>query len=408
MTKSFVAASALILRDARALDLDEPIECYVPDLASLSPPTSDSPAVTPRSLLTMSSGLSTDDPWADRCLDFSRSQVDGLFARGATFAHPPGVAYEYSNLGWVMLGRAVSNLAGIPAQRFVQENLLAPLGLDNTSWRIPSVPAMAGHRLRGDEAVLESPPLEDGDFAPMAGLWSTALDVSRWMSFFLDAFPARDDPEDAPLRRSSRREMQQVHRLETVAACAESGSLSASGYGFGLRVEADHRFGQIVGHPGGLPGFGCYMRWLPNRGAGVVALANRTYAPMTEPTLKALAVLDDLGLIDAPPAPISPHLVEARDRLVAILNEWKTDGHEEVFAPNVFLDADEDARRREARGLREELGTLQAGDLEAQNTARGSFRLHGEHGSARVHLLLTPEVPPRIQRYEIQRGSEPN
>ncbi|MDQ3866943.1 MAG: beta-lactamase family protein [Actinomycetota bacterium] len=406
MTKSFVAAAALILRDAGAFDLDEPIDRYVPDLESLSPPTTDSPAVTVRSLLTMSSGLPTDDPWADRCLDFSRSEVDALFARGATFAYAPGVAYEYSNFGWVMLGRAVSNVTGVPAQRFVEESLLAPLGLRDTSWSARSVPAMVGHHLRGDEPVLESRPLDDGDFAPMAGLWSTAIDVSRWMSFFLDAFPARDDPEDAPLRRSSRREMQQLHRLKTVEANAETGRLSASGYGFGLVVEADLRFGQIVGHPGGLPGFGCYMRWLPDRGAGVVALANRTYAPVAEPTLEALAVLDDLGVIDAQPAPPSTHLVEARDHLVAILNEWNADSVETLFAPNVFLDASDDARRREAKALREEFGALRAGDLEAQNATCGSFRLHGERGSASVHLLLTPEVPPRIQRYEIRRGSE--
>ena len=48
----------------------------------------------------------------------------------------------------------------------------------------------------------------------MGGVFSSVRDLARWVAGFLDAFPARDDPEgDHPLRRASRREMQQGHRL---------------------------------------------------------------------------------------------------------------------------------------------------------------------------------------------------
>ena len=67
----------------------------------------------------------------------------------------------------------------------------------------------------------------------------------------------------------------------------------------GLMVTHDLRFGHIVGHPGGLPGFGSFMRWLPDRGVGVVALGNVTYAPMDPATLELLEVLDDLGALAA-------------------------------------------------------------------------------------------------------------
>lgn len=402
LTKSFVATAVLMLRDRGSIALDEPIGSYVPELRSLSPPAGDSPPVTPRSLLTMSSGLPTDDPWGDRCMDYSRARVDELFARGASFARPPGVAYEYSNYGWVMLGRAVTNVTGAPVQRFLSESILTPLGLSNTTWDVPTAPSMTGHRLRGHELVPGDRPLADGDFAPMAGLWSTAVDLSHWMCFFLDAFPPRSDPDDAPLSRSSRREMQQLSRLAGIETSADTGRVTASGYGFGLVVEADRRFGHIVGHAGGLPGYGSYMRWLPDRGAGVAALANRTYAPMAEPTLEALAILDDLGLVDAPPGAVSAFLVDARDRLVAHLDHWQG-ADERLFAPNVFLDSDWEARRREAIALRGELGTLRAGEIEAESATRGRFRVDGEHGSAWIDVLLTPEVPPRIQRYVIRR-----
>ena len=50
------------------------------------------------------------------------------------------------------------------------------------------------------------------------------------------------------------------------------------GYGYGLRISADCRFDHVVGHGGGLPGFGSYMAWLPEHGVGMFAMANLTYA----------------------------------------------------------------------------------------------------------------------------------
>ena len=66
MTKSFTAATILGLRDEGRLSLDDPIARHVPEVAGLHGPTADSPPITVRHLLTMSSGLGTDDPWGDR------------------------------------------------------------------------------------------------------------------------------------------------------------------------------------------------------------------------------------------------------------------------------------------------------------------------------------------------------
>ena len=66
MTKSFTAATILGLRDEGLLSLDDPIARHVPELAGLHGPTADAPPITIRHLLTMASGLATDDPWGDR------------------------------------------------------------------------------------------------------------------------------------------------------------------------------------------------------------------------------------------------------------------------------------------------------------------------------------------------------
>jgi CubicO group peptidase (beta-lactamase class C family) len=52
----------------------------------------------------------------------------------------PGTGYGYSNSGYVLLGRIVEEVTGMPYQRYVEENVLAPLGLDDTTpgWRAPT------------------------------------------------------------------------------------------------------------------------------------------------------------------------------------------------------------------------------------------------------------------------------
>ena len=86
MTKSFTAAAVLHARDAGRLRLDDLVEKYVPEVAEWTMPTADSPLVTIRQLLTMSAGLATDDPWADRHMDISQPDFRALIAQGMTFA----------------------------------------------------------------------------------------------------------------------------------------------------------------------------------------------------------------------------------------------------------------------------------------------------------------------------------
>lgn len=404
MTKSFVAAALLLLRDEGRLRLDDAAIDHVPELASLELPTDDSPPITIRGLMSMSAGLPEDDAWADRLLDLPARGVDAVFRGGASFAHSPGIAYEYSNLGWVMLGRVVTNTAGVPVQALVTDKILRPLGLNDTSWAKPSgKQSLVGHRWQDDAWSEECAPLEDGDFAPMAGLWSTAEDLVRWMSFLADAFPPRDGEEDAPLSRSSRREMQQVHRARLSEYESSSKRLTAGGYGFGLVVTHDLRFGHIVGHPGGLPGFGSYMRWVPDRGAGVVALANSTYAPMDPATLEALEILDDLGAVPpTSPLPSSPGLLAARDGMLRLINGWDDAVAENLFATNVFLDEDRDRRRAHLSAVHETCGVLLPADETVLSSTRATFLLRGERQDATLSLMLSPEVPPRVEWYSVE------
>ena len=77
-----------------------------------------------------------------------------------------------------------------------------------------------------------------------------------------------------------------VPRAAVPARCRRRPCHPASAYGYGLVDAADATLGRRLHHPGGLPGYGSHMLFLPERGIGVFAFANRTYAPMSRLTLR--------------------------------------------------------------------------------------------------------------------------
>ena len=141
MTKSFTAMAILKLRDEGKLSLDDPAERYVPELKSLA--LSDdrlSPDHHP-ALLTHSEGFPEDNPWGDQQLAGSEEQFSRMLRGGIPFSNAPGIAYEYSNYGFAILGRIVSRVSGMPYDEYVARNILQPLGMTSTTLHPSRVPA---------------------------------------------------------------------------------------------------------------------------------------------------------------------------------------------------------------------------------------------------------------------------
>jgi CubicO group peptidase (beta-lactamase class C family) len=283
MTKSFTALCILKLRDEGKLSLEDPAERYVPELAGLKYPTADSPKLTIRHLLTHSTGFPEDNPWGDQQLAATDAEFSAMMKGGIPFSNPPGIAYEYSNYGFAILGRIVSRVSGVPYASYVQANILKPLGLSATTLEPKSVAANRlahGYRWE-DNQWKEEPPLPDGAFGSMGGMVTSTRDLARYVGFLMSAWPPRDGADPGPVRRSSLREMQQPWRARPATVSGGTGNAPvalsnlAYGYGLGIRQTCDYR--QIVSHSGGLPGFGSQMRWLVDEGIGLIAMGNLTY-----------------------------------------------------------------------------------------------------------------------------------
>ena len=138
MTKSFTASALLLLRDEGMLALDDEAARVRARAGQARAPTADAPPITVRMLLTMAAGFPTDDPWGDRQQGLPLEDFARLLEGGLSFAWSPGVAFEYSNLGYALLGRVVAAAAGQDYRDVVHERLLVPLGMASTCSRRPS------------------------------------------------------------------------------------------------------------------------------------------------------------------------------------------------------------------------------------------------------------------------------
>jgi CubicO group peptidase (beta-lactamase class C family) len=408
MTKSFTAMSILKLRDEGKLSLDDLAEKYVPELRGLRYPTTDSPRIRVRDLMSHAAGFPEDNPWGDQQLAATEEQLTAMLRQGIPFSNPPETAYEYSNYGFAILGRIVTRVSGKPYQEYVQEAILRPLGMMSTTLE-PSAVAKDklafGYRWEDNTWKLE-PPLPHGAFGSMGGMLTSVADLSKYVGTFLSAWPPRDGAETGPVRRSSLREMQQIWRSRPASVTRTASgapNLNTGGYGFGLGISQNCDYAHIVAHSGGLPGYGSLMRWLPEYGVGIVAFGNVTYTGWGGVIANAFELLAKTGGLEKRVPQPSPALITARDAVSSLIIRWDAAQADRVAAMNLFLDRSQDRRQKEIEELKARVGVCSAPSAfeNVENALRGSWLMKCERGDLRVAITLAPTIPPGVQFLEV-------
>lgn len=403
MTKSFTAMALLKLRDEGKLSLQDPVSKYLPDLAGLVYPASDALPATIFNLLTMTAGFPEDNPWADRQLADSETEFLDFIRAGVAFSTVPSSGFEYSNLGYAILGQVITKVAGMPFQQYITENILAPLGMADTHWEYEGLPAgklALGYRWE-DEQWKPEPMLHDGVYGAMGGLITSIDDFGKYLSFLLAAWPPRNGAETGPVRRSSVREMQRLYEPRLNAEAKDKDGAPCPlvvGYGYGLGVVKDCKGRTRVAHSGGLPGFGSNHVFLPDYGIGVISFANRTYAPAGAADVEVLNLLVEKAGLQPRELPVSDILAARREQVVQLLQTWDASLGADFLAENFYLDFSRERRQKELAELMEKTGKIVSiGPLAAQNQLRGTFAIHCEKGDLGAFFSLSPEVDPRVQ-----------
>ncbi len=414
MSKSFTCMAILKLRDEGKLDLDDPAYLYIPVLKNLKYPTADSPPITIRHLMTHGAGFPEDNPWGDRQLADNDKELMEFIGKQISFSNPPGIAYEYSNLGFALQGKIITKVSGMPYQEYIKKNILEPLGMKTTTYEYGDVdPDKLAHGYRwlnnkwNEEALLHD--TKDGSWGAMGSIITSIDEFANYMAFHLSAWPPNNTMDDGPIKRSSVREMHHPwrwngfnlnYKFPDGRNCAVT---TAYAYGLGWMNDCEGR--TYISHSGGLPGFGSNWCIMPDYGIGIVSFANRTYAPMRVVNIRLLDTLIKLAQLQPRQLPASKILEQRKTELLKILPDWKSAEQSGLFAENFFPDYPIDSLRKEAQQLFAKAGKIIAvKEVKAENQLRGSFILEGEHANLEVYFTLSPENPPLIQEYHIKES----
>ena len=409
MTKSFTAMAILKLRDEGKIKLDDLVYLYIPEMKGQEYLTTDAAEITIRNLLTHGAGFPEDNPWGDRQLAKTDDELIAMIKKGISFSNNPGLKYEYSNMGFAMLGYIIKKVSGLSYETYITKNILEPLGMTHTYWEYSKVPANElahGYRWLNGQWV-EQPLLHDGTYGAMGGMITSIEDFGKYVSLHLSAWPPRNDEEKGPIKRSSLREMQFPWNLSILNAQYKYPGGRAcpivSAYGYGLRWIKDCEGRIDIGHSGGLPGFGSNWKILPDYGIGIICFSNLTYAPASLINTQVLDTLIAMAKLQPHRLPASAILNQRKNELIHLLPEWKNPEETHIFAENFFLDYFPDSLRKEAVSIFNKAGKIiHVEELLPENNLRGSFIMEGEKSDIEINFTMTPENPPLIQEYHIK------
>jgi CubicO group peptidase (beta-lactamase class C family) len=406
MSKSVTAMAIIKLRDEGKLKLDDPVSNYIPELKNQAL-TKDAASITIRELLTHSSGLPEDNPWGDRQLADTDEELIELFKKQISFSNVNGTEYEYSNVGFATLGLIIKKVTGLPYSEYINQHFFKRLGMQ-AAWEYTKVPAdqlAKGYRYVNNN-FKEEALLHDGIYGAMGGLITSVESFSKYMALHQQAWPARNEPENIIINRSSIREMHQPWRFASMNPYFNYGNGIAcpavSAYGYGLNIFRDCNNKVYVGHSGGLPGFGSNWRIMPEYGIGVVLLANVTYAPTTSINLKVLDSVIKLAGLKPRNIPVSTILNQRKNELIKLLPNFTNAKQSGIFAENFFDDYYTDSLVKQANTAFQNIGRVTTiEELIPENQLRGSFIINGEKGKLKIFFTLTPENPSLIQEYRL-------
>ena len=402
MTKSFTTMAIMKLQEEGKLSIKEPVRLYIPEMAYLKYPTTDSPLITVENLMTMSAGFPEDNPWGDRQLDETDQMLMDLVADGISFSNPPSKEYEYSNTGYALLGNIITRVSGMPYQQYINEEILKPLGMEDTYWEYADVPEeqlAIGYRWEDGNWKLE-PMLHDGSFGAIGGLMTSIEDFAKYVSFHLSALPARSEDEQGPVNRNTLREMHMPQFPRLYANAKDYNQEPCpymAGYGYGLGINEDCHGRKVVRHGGALPGFGSNYVFYPEYGVGLMAFGYLTYtAPWPLAEIEKL-LFEEAG-IEPRKLPVSDILAERMQQVLALIQHWEADLEDKILAENFYLDRSREHRMADAQKIFEQAGPIEhISEITPQNQLRGNFIIQAENGLINVFFSLNPENPPKVQ-----------
>jgi CubicO group peptidase (beta-lactamase class C family) len=248
VTKQFTAASILLLEERGKLQVNDPVKKYITD----APAAWDK--VTIYHLLNHTSGIPSFTSFPDygptEAIPTTPEKLVARF-RDKPLEFQPGVKWNYSNSGYVLLGYLIEKITGDSYAKFVRENIFEPLGMKDSGYDSNSaiIPRRASGYSPGPAGI------QNAGFVHMSiphaagALYSTTEDLMRWEQGLFGG------------------------KLLKPESLVKMTTPFKDDYAFGLTV---HNEGsrKVIEHGGGIEGFNTQVAYYPDGKLVVIVLGN--------------------------------------------------------------------------------------------------------------------------------------
>lgn len=253
VTKQFTAALILRLEEEGKLSVTDKISKYLPGY-----PMGDS--ITIHMLLNHTSGIknytSIPGMWQSLNYKYSTDSLINTF-KNKPLDFPPGKGWNYSNSGYILLGKIIEKASGKRYRTYLQEQIIQRIGLKNTD--LEQTDSVYDKQVRGYYANLNQ--WKPAGFIEPDNAWaagsiiSTVEDLSIWIKALYE------------------------HKVLTAAETKKMLTPEiplSKGYGYGIDVDSLLKHPRIW-HNGGIHGFAAYLAYYPNEDMTIICLSNNEY-----------------------------------------------------------------------------------------------------------------------------------
>jgi len=266
ISKSFTAVLMAQMIEKELFELDDPVEDYFPEIRRLAERPADAEKITFRHLASHTAGLTREPRLEGAASGPIRGWEDKILASipNTYYQARPGDEYSYSNIGFGMLGLAVSRAAGTSFMFLIEENIFSPLEMNSSFFILEPqhIPHLAtGYVKRRDDTVdAYNPAVEHagrGYKVPNGGIYSTVGDLAKFIAAMTGA---------SKVKIFSEMTLREILKQQT----PEGGS----GYGLGFSISIDDDGFTTIGHGGSVAGYNAHIRFELESKTGVVILRN--------------------------------------------------------------------------------------------------------------------------------------
>jgi CubicO group peptidase (beta-lactamase class C family) len=264
ISKPFTATAVMELVQKGKIRLDAPANDYL-GAAKLTGLAGDASGADIRHILSHTSGLPLHWQFFYANEDYRDPPMEDTILRYGVLVNPPGELFQYSNLGFGILGHIVSLVSGLSYPDAMQKIVFAPLGLTHTS--SGSAPGLDRYAAPRYDSKMRPLPFYTFDHLGASAIYSSAHDLVRFAMFHLKDHLAGQEPilDDATIDL--------MHK--GITEMSPNGQFYALGFFGG---DNDHGV-RVFGHSGGMPGVSTVMRIYPEEDLAVVVFTN------TSPTI---------------------------------------------------------------------------------------------------------------------------